>query len=212
MSRHSLRKIFPTQGLNPGLPHCRRILYHLSHQGSLPFSGRNGPKRKELWSSHIGCFVFGKTERMLENKRFWLVIIIYFRVVLFPNVWWMGFEKGNIQFTPLHKYNYYNHRWQSYLNIKSESEMWITGLEVARTGRWKHRCARSTGQRNGRSWTSYWALTSQPKWKKVTRQQAFIFRERERHAKCSGAEKLLWLGVLTKKRESTFCKGNGIYL
>ena len=25
--------IFPTQGLNPGLPHCRRILYCLSHQG-----------------------------------------------------------------------------------------------------------------------------------------------------------------------------------
>ena len=21
-------------GINPGLPHCRRILYHLSHQGS----------------------------------------------------------------------------------------------------------------------------------------------------------------------------------
>ena len=28
-----LQGIFPTQGLNPGLPHCRRILYHLSHQG-----------------------------------------------------------------------------------------------------------------------------------------------------------------------------------
>ena len=27
--------IFPTQGWNPGLPHCRQILYHLSHQGSL---------------------------------------------------------------------------------------------------------------------------------------------------------------------------------
>ena len=26
--------IFPTQGLNPGLPHCRQILYQLSHQGS----------------------------------------------------------------------------------------------------------------------------------------------------------------------------------
>ena len=26
--------IFPTQGSNPGLPHCRQILYHLSHQGS----------------------------------------------------------------------------------------------------------------------------------------------------------------------------------
>ena len=29
-----LHGIFPTQGLNPGLPHCRRILYQLSHQGS----------------------------------------------------------------------------------------------------------------------------------------------------------------------------------
>ena len=26
--------IFPTQGLNPGLPHCKRILYQLSHKGS----------------------------------------------------------------------------------------------------------------------------------------------------------------------------------
>ena len=26
--------IFPTQGSNPGLPHCRQILYHLSHKGS----------------------------------------------------------------------------------------------------------------------------------------------------------------------------------
>ena len=26
--------IFPIQGFNPGLPHCRRILYQLSHKGS----------------------------------------------------------------------------------------------------------------------------------------------------------------------------------
>ena len=26
--------IFPTQGTNPGLPHCRKMLYHLSHQGT----------------------------------------------------------------------------------------------------------------------------------------------------------------------------------
>ena len=26
-----LQGVFPTQGLNPGLPHCRHILYHLSH-------------------------------------------------------------------------------------------------------------------------------------------------------------------------------------
>ena len=37
-----------TQGMNPGLPHCRQILYQLSHQGSpkilewvaYPFSSR----------------------------------------------------------------------------------------------------------------------------------------------------------------------------
>ena len=29
-----LQGIFPVQGSNPGLPHCRRILYCLSHQGS----------------------------------------------------------------------------------------------------------------------------------------------------------------------------------
>ena len=34
MSGHSLlQEIFPTQGLNLSLLHCRQILYHLSHQG-----------------------------------------------------------------------------------------------------------------------------------------------------------------------------------
>ena len=29
-----LQGIFPTQGSNPGLPHCRQSLYQLSHKGS----------------------------------------------------------------------------------------------------------------------------------------------------------------------------------
>ena len=32
--RSLLQRIFPTQGRDPGLPHCRRILHQLSHQGS----------------------------------------------------------------------------------------------------------------------------------------------------------------------------------
>ena len=32
--RFLLQWIFLTQGFNPGLPHCRQTLYHLSHQGS----------------------------------------------------------------------------------------------------------------------------------------------------------------------------------
>ena len=31
--------IFPTQGLNQGLPHCRRIFYQLSHKGSPSITG-----------------------------------------------------------------------------------------------------------------------------------------------------------------------------
>ena len=34
-SRSLLQGIFPTQGLNPGLPHYKWILYQLSHKGSL---------------------------------------------------------------------------------------------------------------------------------------------------------------------------------
>ena len=48
--------IFPTQGLNPGLPHCRWILYQLSHRGSprilewvaCPFS--RGSSRPRNWT------------------------------------------------------------------------------------------------------------------------------------------------------------------
>ena len=44
-----LQGIFPTQGSNPDLPHCRQILYQLSHKGSTrilkwvtyPFSNRS---------------------------------------------------------------------------------------------------------------------------------------------------------------------------
>ena len=39
-----LQGIFPTQGSNPGLLHCRQILYPLSHQGS--------PRRLE-WVAYI---------------------------------------------------------------------------------------------------------------------------------------------------------------
>ena len=34
-SHSLLQGIFPTQGLNLGLLHCRQILYHLGHKGSM---------------------------------------------------------------------------------------------------------------------------------------------------------------------------------
>ena len=43
-----LQEVFPTQGLNPGLPHCRQMPYCLSHQGALrvaPPDGHGGNDR-----------------------------------------------------------------------------------------------------------------------------------------------------------------------
>ena len=53
-----LQRIFPTQESNPGLPHCRRIRYQLSHKGSprilewvaYPFSSRSSRPKKERGS------------------------------------------------------------------------------------------------------------------------------------------------------------------
>ena len=44
--RFLLHRIFPTQGLNPGLPHCRQTRYRVQHQGSLGVLGMEA-KNKE---------------------------------------------------------------------------------------------------------------------------------------------------------------------
>ena len=60
-----LQGIFPTQGLNPGLPHCRPILYQLSHRRSprilewvaYPFSsGSSRPRNRTGVSCIAGGF------------------------------------------------------------------------------------------------------------------------------------------------------------
>ena len=59
-----LQGIFPTQGLNPGLLHCRQILYQLSHEGSpripewvaFPFS--RGSFQPRNWT-RVSCIASG---------------------------------------------------------------------------------------------------------------------------------------------------------
>ena len=56
-----LQGIFPTQGLGPSLPHCRQILYQLSHKGSqgilewaaYPFSRGSSQPRNQTGVSCI---------------------------------------------------------------------------------------------------------------------------------------------------------------
>ena len=74
VGNHSLLQgIFPTQGSNPGLPHCRQILYQLSHQGSprilewvaYPFS------RESSWPGNrtgVSC-IAGRFFTSISRKR-----------------------------------------------------------------------------------------------------------------------------------------------
>ena len=56
-----LQGTFPTQGSNPGLPHCRQILYQLSHKGSprilewvvYPFSSGSSQSRNQTGASCV---------------------------------------------------------------------------------------------------------------------------------------------------------------
>ena len=64
-SHSLLQGIFPTQGMKPGLLHCRQILYHLSHQGRpgildwvafLFSSGSSWPRNQTRVSCFAGRF------------------------------------------------------------------------------------------------------------------------------------------------------------
>ena len=77
------QRIFPTQGSNPGLVHCRQILYHLSHQGSprtlhwvaYPFSRGSSPPRNQTGVSCIGggFFTSWATRKALYSLEYWWI-------------------------------------------------------------------------------------------------------------------------------------------
>ena len=50
-----LQGIFLTQGSNLGLPHCKQILYYLSHEGSRSFCPLTSIKLCSLGTSHPIC-------------------------------------------------------------------------------------------------------------------------------------------------------------
>ena len=82
-----LRVIFPTRGLNPGLPHCRQILYHLSHQGSprilewvaYPFSSGSSLPRNRTRVSCIGGGFF--TSWATDDA---LIVHYSYKILIFP--------------------------------------------------------------------------------------------------------------------------------
>ena len=78
-----LQGIFPTQGSNPGLPHCRQILYQLSHKGSpkipervaYPFSSGSSRPRNRTGVSCIAGWWTGGTQRMQRAVKPFCILI-----------------------------------------------------------------------------------------------------------------------------------------
>ena len=73
-----LQEVFPTQGLKPGLLHCRRILYQLSHKGSpkilewvaYPFSsGSSWPRNQTGVSCTVGRFFTSWSTREAQSTQ-----------------------------------------------------------------------------------------------------------------------------------------------
>ena len=88
-----LQGIFPTQGSNPGLPHCRWIFYQLSHKGSpkilervaYPFSrGSSWPRNR----TSISCIVDGFFTNWAIREaviKYWVAQKVFFCSILCKN-------------------------------------------------------------------------------------------------------------------------------
>ena len=69
-----LQGIFPTQGSNSGLLHCRQTLYRLSHQGRAMFFHNYLEKKKIKTSSSLVNTVSVSLRFVLGRKHFHLIV------------------------------------------------------------------------------------------------------------------------------------------
>ena len=98
-----LREIFPIQGSNPGLLHCRQILYQLSHKGSprilqwvaCPFSSRSFWPRN--WT-RVSCTAGGFFTNWTIREALLLLLLSHFRSVWIPpqTIGSLGFQESQL--------------------------------------------------------------------------------------------------------------------
>ena len=96
-SRSLLQGIFPTQGSNPGLWHCRRILYQLNHQGSPIFIQKNDEQRKRIESEKRGRGEKGNRQQQVRGGReeafsSFLRLLKWGRSVISTSLWPHGLQ------------------------------------------------------------------------------------------------------------------------
>ena len=104
MRSHSfLQGIFPTQGSNPELPHCRQILYQLSHQGSPRilewvanpfFSGSSWPRNWIGVSCIAGGFLtcWATSEALFIAEEYFVAWIYHILFIHTLVDWYLGYS------------------------------------------------------------------------------------------------------------------------
>ena len=122
-----LQGIFPTHGLNPGLPHCRWILYQLSHQGSprvlgwvsCPFSSRSSWSRNQTGAFSIAGEFFTNwavreaifCEFYSKDNLAWVTSTfesgVKDRARLWVSSWYWSVSSVHIQTVPSHIYRFH---------------------------------------------------------------------------------------------------------
>ena len=80
-----LQEIFPTQGSNPDLPHCRQILCQLSHQGCRLIS------ESYCLISSSACWIPFISNDVFMNNYFWEKSFQKLRKLsTFKKIWWFS--------------------------------------------------------------------------------------------------------------------------
>ena len=136
-----LQGIFPTQGWNPGLPHCRWVLYQLSHQGSprilewvaYPFS--RGSSRPRNWTG-VSCIAGGFFANWVVKKAqsppnslsflgapivLWLYLVTE-KATEYPdsnNQWYLWYKFKQTQFHPP------TQRYVCHIQLKQDVFCWV---------------------------------------------------------------------------------------
>ena len=91
---------FPTQRLNPDLPHCRQILYHQSHQGSPIIFLQEKKKKKETFS--LCFFLQGRWSLCLALSVYFVDFPMNTHLCAHKGWWWSesGTSKCSSSVTP----------------------------------------------------------------------------------------------------------------
>ena len=108
-----LQGIFPTRGSNPGLPHCRHILYQLSHKGNpsqtqshillLHLCGLSKiSKSTETENRLVIASNWGKGGKRIDCQRAWDIFLQWWEYSRVRLWWWLHNLVNIVEITELY--------------------------------------------------------------------------------------------------------------